>query len=69
MLTGLALRMVMVLQGARAIHDGEDGQTLSEYGLIISLVGVAIIVLTVIVFRDTLTGAFAKASFCLNGSC
>ena len=69
MITGLALRMFIAMRGVVANANDEDGQTLAEYGLIISLVGVAAMVTGVIVFRGVLVDAFNSATNCLNGAC
>lgn len=47
----------------------DRGQTLAEYGLIMTLVGVGVIIPTAIIFRDALADAFNAAADCLNGSC
>jgi Flp pilus assembly pilin Flp len=47
----------------------ERGQTLAEYGLIITLVAVGVIVPTTLIFRDQLIGAFNSATPCLMGGC
>lgn len=68
MLTGLALRILVALQSVATVQH-EDGQTLAEYSLIIGVIGVAIVGLAVVVFRDALTGAFTGVIPCLTGSC
>ena len=45
------------------------GQTLAEYGLLVTLIAVAVVVASTIVFRNELVVAFNSASFCLDGSC
>jgi Flp pilus assembly pilin Flp len=47
----------------------ERGQTLAEYGLIMTLVAVAVVLATMIVFREALVGAFDSARDCMNGAC
>ena len=69
MITNLALRTFIVLRRVVADANDDDGQTLAEYGLIISLVGVAAMITGVIVFRGALVDAFNSASDCLNGTC
>jgi Flp pilus assembly pilin Flp len=49
--------------------SGQDGQTLAEYGLIVTVVAVALVGLALIVFRDSLAGAFDAVLACLDGSC
>lgn len=45
----------------------ERGQTLAEYGLLLTLVGVGVIAPTVIIMRTALAGAFTSATNCLLG--
>jgi Flp pilus assembly pilin Flp len=47
----------------------ERGQTLAEYGLIVTLVAVAVVLTAMIVFREALAAAFNSAADCMNGSC
>jgi Flp pilus assembly pilin Flp len=69
MLTGVALRLFLAIQCIGVRADDESGQTLAEYGLIISIMVVAILVIAVTVFRDVLPAAFNSALPCLTGSC
>jgi len=52
------LRLMVGLQGLRK----EDGQTLAEYGLIMAVIAVAVIVGAVIAFRTAIIGAFQAAT-------
>lgn len=47
----------------------ERGQTLSEYSLIISAIGVSAVVLGIILFRNTLITGYNAMTNCLLGSC
>jgi Flp pilus assembly pilin Flp len=47
----------------------EDGQTLAEYGLIMAVIAVAVVVIAVTVFRNAIVTAFESAVDCLDGSC
>lgn len=47
----------------------EDGQTLAEYGLIMAVIAVAIVVLALIAFRGAIVSAFNGATSCLSGNC
>ena len=69
MLTGVAVRLLIALQGIGTRFDDEDGQTLAEYGLIISLVAVAAMITGAVVFRQALADAFDRVAPCLGGSC
>jgi Flp pilus assembly pilin Flp len=43
----------------------ERGQTLAEYGLILTLVAVGVVIPTMIIFRDALASAFNSATDCI----
>ena len=47
----------------------QRGQTLAEYSLIITIIAVAVVVVSMLVFRNALAGAFNTASTCLDGAC
>lgn len=47
----------------------EQGQTLSEYALLISLVAVGTTVIGLIAFRTQLSAGFDQMSNCLTGGC
>ena len=66
LVTDTVLLCIARLQGAFA---SERGQTLAEYGLIITIIAVGTTVLGMIVFRDALVAGFNSASGCLDGSC
>ena len=69
MFTSASLRMFEALRSLLARTQSEDGQTLAEYGLIVTLIAVAVVILAVIVFRGALINSFTAATSCLNGSC
>ena len=50
-----------------AVHK-EQGQTLAEYGLLLTLVAVGVIVPTLILMRGALAGAFGDVSDCILGT-
>jgi Flp pilus assembly pilin Flp len=52
----------------RRLSD-ERGQTLAEYGLMLTLVAVGVVIPTMIIFRGALIDAYTSAMNCLNGSC
>ena len=60
------LRCVVRLHGL--LHS-ERGQTLGEYALIVSLVGVGITIIALIAFRTQLVAGWDAMSNCLNGNC
>ncbi len=71
MLNELSLRVFMALKGAaNAIESkfqDENGQTLAEYGLIMSVIDVAGVIGACVLFRTALVNAFNEATACLNG--
>jgi Flp pilus assembly pilin Flp len=72
MLNELVLRLAVALQGIRSAIESrmedEDGQTLAEYGLIMAVIAVAVIVAAAVAFRGAIVNAFGKATNCLNGA-
>lgn len=58
-----ALRMTLEVQERAA---QEDGQTLAEYSLILTVIAVGVVVPTMILFRGALAGAFTTATDCMN---
>jgi Flp pilus assembly pilin Flp len=47
----------------------QRAQTLAEYGLIISVIAVGVVIPTMLIFRQTLIDAYNAAASCLDGSC
>jgi len=47
----------------------QDGQTLAEYGLLLTLVAVGVVIPTMLIFRQELIGAYQSAVTCLDGAC
>lgn len=69
MLKNLALRVLVALQGIESKVTDEEGQTLAEYGLIMAVIAVAVVVAAVVAFRGAIVNAFSGATTCLGGSC
>lgn len=44
----------------------EEGQTLAEYGLIMAVIAVVVVVAAGVAFRGAIIGAFNSATTCLN---
>jgi Flp pilus assembly pilin Flp len=63
------LRILSGWHGLQARHSDEEGQTLAEYGLIMAVIAVAVVVTAVVAFRGAITTAFNSATGCLDGSC
>ena len=49
-----------------AKFQDEEGQTLAEYGLIMAVIAVAVVVAAGVAFRGAIIGAFSAATNCLN---
>ena len=54
-------------QGLQARLKDEEGQTLAEYGLIMAVIAVAVIVAAGVLFREAIVGAFDSATACIAG--
>ena len=65
----LVLRVLVALQGIEAKVTDEEGQTLAEYGLIMAVIAVAVIVAAAVAFKGAIITAFDSATNCLSGSC
>ena len=63
------LRMLTGWHSLQARASEEEGQTLAEYGLIMAVIAVSVVVLAVIAFREAIVTAFNNAVGCLDGSC
>jgi Flp pilus assembly pilin Flp len=69
MLQELALRALVAIKLFEAKTQDEEGQTLAEYGLIMAVIAVAVVVAAVVAFRGAIVTAFNSATACLDGSC
>ena len=65
-LQNMSLWVVVRLQ--TALYQ-QNGQTLGEYALLISLVGVGATILGMIAFRAHLVTGYGSMTNCLNGGC
>jgi Flp pilus assembly pilin Flp len=65
----LALRALVTFKLIQQKTQDEDGQTLAEYGLIMAVIAVAVVVAAVVAFRGAITTAFNSATDCLDGNC
>ena len=63
------LLRVLSFQAPKIEIPEEKGQTLAEYGLIMAVIAVAVVVLAVTVFRNAIVAAFSAATDCLDGTC
>ena len=63
------LRVIAGVHGLHARTKDEEGQTLAEYGLIMAVIAVLVVVTAVVAFRDAIVTAFNNATNCLDGSC
>ena len=69
MIRDLTLRVLVALHGVEAKFRDEEGQTLAEYGLIMAVIAIAVVVAAVVAFRGAIVNAFQNATTCLSGSC
>lgn len=65
MIQELALRVLFAVQN---FGKDEEGQTLAEYGLIMAVIAVAVVVGAGVLFRSAIVSAFGDATNCLNGT-
>ncbi len=63
------LRVLTGWHELQARARDEEGQTLAEYGLIMAVIAVAVVVTAVVAFRTAIINAFNGAVGCLDGSC
>ena len=63
------LRVLTGWHGLEARANDEEGQTLAEYGLIMAVIAVAVVVTAVTLFRTQIIAAFTAATACLTGTC
>ena len=69
MFRDLGLRVLVALQAIEGKFRDEEGQTLAEYGLIMAVIAIAVVVAAVVAFRGAIVNAFNAATTCLSGSC
>ena len=56
-------------QAPRIEISDEKGQTLAEYGLIMAVIAIAVVITAVTLFRTAIITAFNSATNCLDGAC
>ena len=64
-----AILRLLSFQAPRIEFPDEKGQTLAEYGLIMAVIAVAVVITAVTLFRAAIITAFNSATGCLDGSC
>ena len=64
-----AILRLLSFQAPRIEFPDEKGQTLAEYGLIMAVIAVAVVITAVTVFREAIVVAFEGATDCLDGAC
>lgn len=69
MVTNAALRMFVTLRTAVARLQDEEGQTLAEYGLILSIISVFVMSGAAVILRTQIESAFNNAAACMDASC
>jgi len=63
------LLQALSFQAPRIELPDEKGQTLAEYGLIMAVIAVAVVITAVTLFRGAIIAAFNGATNCLDGTC
>ena len=64
--------LLRVLAGWHSLQAGtkdESGQTLAEYALILAVIAMAVVITSVVAFRENIIAAFDSTTDCLDGSC
>jgi Flp pilus assembly pilin Flp len=69
MFKDLALRVLVALKAVETRIQDDEGQTLAEYGLIMAVIAIAVVIAAVVAFRGAIVSAFNGATKCLSGSC
>ncbi len=69
MIKDLALKVLVAIQSLETKVKDEEGQALAEYGLIMAVIAVAVVVAAVVAFRGAIVTAFNSATGCLDGTC
>ena len=69
MLRSLDDVLLPVVARLHELLSSSRGQTLAEYGLIVTIVAVGVTVAALVFFRTQIAGAFSDATNCLNGGC
>ena len=72
MVNELSLRVYVTMkalgEAIKSRFEDEEGQTLAEYGLIMAVIAVAVVVAAGVAFRSAIIGAFDSATDCLSGT-
>lgn len=66
MLTNIAVRALLAFKSIENKIRDDEGQTLAEYGLIMAVIAVAVVVAAGVTFRGAIIGAFDTSTDCLN---
>lgn len=69
MFKDLALRFLVAIKAVETRLQDDEGQTLAEYGLIMAVIAIAVVIAAVVAFRGAIVSAFNGATKCLSGSC
>ena len=62
------IRVLAALHNLRSKTQDEHGQTLAEYGIMMAVIAVAIMVTAMIGFKGALVDQFDRSGSCLNGT-
>ena len=56
-------------RSSRRCLTGQAGQTLAEYGLIVSFIAVVVLITALLAFQGSVASGFEAASNCISGTC
>jgi len=68
MFRDLALRVFVAIRGIESKLRDEEGQTLAEYGLIVAVIAVVVVIAAVFTFKEAIVDAFDDATNCLDSA-
>jgi Flp pilus assembly pilin Flp len=64
----LSVWVLVALRDLQSRISDDEGQTLAEYGLIMAVIAVAVVVAAGVLFRNAIIGAFNSATNCLSAA-
>ena len=67
-MTNMNAALMDFIASLKRVHS-ENGQTLAEYSLIVTLVAVGVTVAALLFFRAALAGTYTSVAGCLLGAC
>ena len=68
-LGGVLHRVSRRWRSSRRRLTGQAGQTLAEYGMLVSMIFIAVLVTALLAFQGPIASGFEAASDCISGTC